>query len=115
MVLFDDIVHVVDLPNGNRGAILITVTPEGRGIGLAPTNRHPLRHPMAANGLGEEMSGRALVPMPGERGIDHLPHLIDRTIEEVSAVIAYYPMTRLVADAHAFTARFRVPTLVFAG
>jgi carboxymethylenebutenolidase len=33
----------------------------------------------------------------------------------VSAVVAYYPMTRHVADMRSFVARFKVPILVLAG
>jgi hypothetical protein len=43
---------------------------------------------VAATGLGEEMSGRALVSVRGEQEINRLPHLIDSTIE-VALVVCY--------------------------
>jgi hypothetical protein len=34
MVLFDDIVYLFDLPKGDRAAMRIIVTPDGRGMRL---------------------------------------------------------------------------------
>jgi hypothetical protein len=84
MILLHNIIEVLHLTDGDGGPMLLIVTPDGGGIGLAPIDGDRLRHPMAANGFGEEALGRVLVPLCREEEIDGLPGLIHGAIEIAS-------------------------------
>jgi hypothetical protein len=48
---FHDIIQILHLADGDPGAVLRTIALDGRGIGVAPVNRHPLPHAMPGDGL----------------------------------------------------------------
>ena len=75
MVLFYDIIEILHLTDRDRGAMLVIVTPDSCGIGLAPIDGNRLGNAMATKRLGEEARGRPLVPVFGAEEIDRLPVL----------------------------------------
>ena len=72
MILFHDIVEILDLADGDRRAVLGIVALDGRFIGRAPVNGDLLRHAVAADRLGQKALGGPLVALLGEQEIDGL-------------------------------------------
>src|SRR5215216_4375485 len=81
MILLHAIVEILDLADGDRGAVLLVVALDGRFIGRAAVNGDLLRHAVAADRLGQEAFGRLLVALLREEKVNRLPHFIDSTIE----------------------------------
>jgi len=63
---FDNIVEILDLADGDRGAVLRVVALDGRFIGRTPINGDFLRHTVAANRFLEKAERGLLVPLLGE-------------------------------------------------
>ena len=63
MVLFHDIIEILDLADGDRGAVLLVVALDGRFIGRTPVDGDLLRHAVAADRLGQEALGGLLVAL----------------------------------------------------
>ena len=63
MILFHNIVEILDLADGDRGAVLLVVALDGRFIGRTPVDGDLLRHAVAADRLGQEPLGGLLVAL----------------------------------------------------
>ena len=84
-------------------------------LGRGTDGENFLRHAIEqAQSSPQATPGKVVVigfSMGGGGALAHATHMPDL----VSAVVAYYPMTRGVADMQRFVARFQVPVLVLAG
>src|SRR5262249_10228532 len=76
MILFDNIIEILDLADGDRGAVLLVVALDGRCIGRTPINGDFLRHTVAANRFLEKAERGRLVPLLGEQKVNGLAGLI---------------------------------------
>jgi hypothetical protein len=81
MILLHEVFEILALLDGDGGSMLLVVAPNGRGIGLAPTDGDRPGDTMATDRLGEEARGRLLVAQRREQEIDGLATLIHRAIE----------------------------------
>ncbi len=54
MILLHDIVEILDLADGDRGAVLLIVALDGRFIGRTPVDGDLLRHAVAADRLRQK-------------------------------------------------------------
>ncbi len=68
MILFHHVVEILELADGDRGAVLRIRALNGGGIGLTPIDRGFLRHAMPADRPGQEQLGRWLVVFPVSGG-----------------------------------------------
>src|SRR5262245_4450045 len=81
MILLHNVVEILDLTDGDRGAVLLVVALDGRFIGRAAINGDLLWHAVAADRLGQKAFGRLLVAFLREEKVNRLSHFIDSTIE----------------------------------
>jgi hypothetical protein len=88
MILLHNIVEILNLADGDRGAVLLVVALDGRFIGRATINGDLLRHAVAANRLGQEAFGCLLVALLREEKVNRLSHFIDSTIEIAPLALA---------------------------
>ena len=65
MVLLHDIIKVLHLADDDRGAVLCVIAANSRSVGRAPIDSDLLRHPVTADGLGEEALGGLFVALLG--------------------------------------------------
>ena len=63
MILFHDVIEILDLADDDRGAVLRVVALDGRFIGRAPVNGDLLGHAVAADRLGQEAFRGLLIPV----------------------------------------------------
>jgi hypothetical protein len=63
MILLHNIVEILNLADGDRGAVLFIVALDGRFIGRTAVDGDLLGHAMATNSLGEEAFRRLLVAL----------------------------------------------------
>ena len=75
MILFHDIVEILDLADGDRGTVFLIIALDGRFIGRTPIDGDLLRHAVAADRLGQEPLGGLLVTVLCEEKVDRLPVL----------------------------------------
>jgi hypothetical protein len=64
MVLLDHVVEILHLAVYDGSAMLVVVTPDGRGVGLTAIDGDRLRHPVTTNGLGQEAQGLSVLKNP---------------------------------------------------
>ena len=83
MILFHNVVEILDLADGDCGAVLLIIALDGRFIGRTPIDGDLLGHTVAANGLGEEAFRSLLVALFGQQEINRLACLIHGTIEVI--------------------------------
>jgi hypothetical protein len=83
MILFDDVVEILDLPDGDMDAVLFVVAPDGHSIGLAAVDRDLFGYTVTADGLRQKALGRSLIPRLGQQEVDRLARLIDGAIQVV--------------------------------
>src|SRR5262249_28280620 len=81
MILFHDIVEILDLADGDGGTVLLVVALNSRLIGRTPINGDLLGHTVTADGLDQEPLGGLLVALFCQQEINGLARLIDGTIE----------------------------------
>ena len=65
-----NVVEILDLTDGDRGAVLLVVALDGRFIGRAPIKGDFLRHTVAANRFLEKAERGLLVPLLGEQKVN---------------------------------------------
>ena len=75
MVLFDDVIEILDLTNLDGGAVLVIVALDRGFIGRTPIDGDLLRYTMTADRLGEKPLGCLLVTLLREEEINGLPGL----------------------------------------
>ena len=80
---FDNVIEILDLTDGNGGAVLLIVALDGRFIGRTPVDRDLLWDAMAADRLGQEPLRGLRVALCCQQEIDGLAGLIHRTIEGI--------------------------------
>ena len=73
---FDSIVEILDLADGDRGAVLLVVALDGRFIGRTPVDGDFLRHAVTADRFLEKAERCRLVPLLGEQTVQGLTGLI---------------------------------------
>src|SRR5947208_11278692 len=83
MILFDNVVEILDLADFDRGALLGIVALDGGFIGRTPVDGDLLRHAVAADRFREKAERGLLVPLRGEQKINGLAGLIHGAIEGV--------------------------------
>ena len=76
MILLHKVVEILELADGDRGAVLGLVALDGRCIGRTPVDGELLRHAMAADGFLEQAERGLLVPLLGEQTVQGLTGLI---------------------------------------
>ena len=72
MILFDDVVQIFDLADGDRGPVLFIVALDGRFIGRTPVDGDLLRHAVAADRFLEKAERGLFVPLLGEQKVNGL-------------------------------------------
>jgi hypothetical protein len=101
MILFHDIVEILDLADGDGGTVLLVVALDGRFIGRTSIDGDLLWHAVAADCLEQEPLGGLLVALFCQQEINGLARLIDGTIEIIP--VALHIDIRLIhalADPH---------------
>src|SRR5437764_9315231 len=101
MILFHNVVEILDLTDGDGGAVLLIIALDGRFIGRTPVDGDLLRHAMAADRLGQEPLRSLLIALFRQQEINGRARLIDGTIEVIP--LAFHLNIRLVhapADPH---------------
>jgi hypothetical protein len=98
VILFDEMVHIFDLPDDEDRAVLDMIGPKSRGIGLTAVNCDLFRPAVAADRLGEEALGRRFVPVYHEENIDGLPARLHGTIAIISVALGRGSMLRPCAS-----------------
>src|SRR5438270_13010988 len=83
MILFDNVVEILDLTDGDCRAVLRIIALDGRFIGRTPVDGDLLRHAVAADRLDPEPLRRVLIALCCQQEINGLARLIDGTIEVV--------------------------------
>ena len=81
MVLFHDVVEILDFTDGDGGAVLRIRAFDGRFIGRTPVDGDLLRHPVTADRLRQEPLSGLLVAFLCEEKVDGLARFIDGAIE----------------------------------
>src|SRR5919198_4633915 len=104
MILFQNIIEILDLADNDRGAVRGILAVNGGGIGLTTVDGDRLRDALAANGLSEKTLGRALVSVRGEQEINGLAGLIHGMVQV--APLPFHPDVCLVhPPAGGYTSR----------
>jgi hypothetical protein len=83
MILLHNVVEILDLTDGNRGAVLGIVALDGRFVGRTPVDGNLLRHPVAVDRLFQKAERRRLISVLRQEKVNGLPRLIHCTIEIV--------------------------------
>src|SRR5262249_13303956 len=83
MILLHNVVEILNLADGDRGAVLGIVALDSGFIGRTPVDGDLLRHAMAADRFLEKAERGLLVPLLGEQKVNGLTGLIHRAIEIV--------------------------------
>ena len=81
MVLFHQIIQLLDLTDLDGGTRLLLECIKRCGVGAALVDGHLLRQAVLSDGLLEEAPGGLLVAVGGEQEVDGLSLLVDRAIE----------------------------------
>src|SRR5215475_5100658 len=81
MILFYDIIEILDLADGNGSTVLLIVALDRCLIGRTPIDGDLRWYAVAADGLGQESLGGLLVTFRGEEKVDRLARFIDGAIE----------------------------------
>jgi hypothetical protein len=81
MLLCNDIVQLWHLPDEDRGPLCRVVSPDGGGMGLAPTHGERHRDTGRREGLGEAAQGGLLTPRRCAGDINGLPGRVDGTLQ----------------------------------
>ena len=81
MVLFDNIIQILHLPDGDGRAMLCVIAFDGGFLGVTAVNSDRLRDPVPADRLLQKPQGRLLIAVLGQQKVDGLTLLIDRPIE----------------------------------
>src|SRR5215475_12780793 len=89
MILFYDIIEILDLADGNGSTVLLIVALDRCLIGRTPIDGDLLWYAMAADGLGQESLGGLLVTFRGEEKVDRLARFIDGAIEIEPLALAF--------------------------
>jgi hypothetical protein len=76
MILLYDIIEILYPTDRARGAMLVMLTPDRCGIGLAPIDGDRLWQTMAADGVGEEAPDGLFVAVLHEEEIDGVASLV---------------------------------------
>jgi hypothetical protein len=63
MILFHDIIEILDLADGDGGTVLLVVALDRRLIGRTPIDGDLLWHAVAADGLGQKPLGGLLIAL----------------------------------------------------
>jgi hypothetical protein len=83
MILLHNVVEILDLTDGDRGAVFGIVALDGRFISRTPVDGDLLRYAVAADRFLEKAERGLLVPLLGEQKVNGLAGLIHRAIEVV--------------------------------
>src|SRR5262252_8550723 len=81
MVLFDNIIQIFHLPDGDVRAMLFVIAFDGGFIGVTAVNSERLRDPVPADRLLQKPQCGLCIPMLGEQKVNGLAVLIDRSIQ----------------------------------
>src|SRR6266704_5249653 len=81
MILFHNVVEILDLADFDRGVVCLIVALDGGCIGRTPVDGDLLWHAMAADRLGQKSLGHLLVPVLREEEVDGLARLVDGAVE----------------------------------
>src|SRR5262252_7928925 len=81
MILLHNVVEILDLTDGDRGAVLGIVALDGGFIGRTPVDGDLLRHAVAADRFLEKAERRLLVSLLSEEKVNGLAVLIHRPIQ----------------------------------
>src|SRR4030095_13495676 len=101
MILFYDIVEILDLADGDGGTVLRVVALDRRLIGRTPVDSDLLWHPMTTDRFLEKAERCLLVPLLGKQKVNGLTSLIHGAIEVIP--MPFHLNIRLVqapADPH---------------
>ena len=63
MILLHNIVEILNLADGDRGAVLLVIALDGRFIRRTPIDGDFLRHAMTADRFGQETLRGLLIPL----------------------------------------------------
>src|SRR4051812_45713551 len=107
MVLFDHVVEILTLTDGDGGAMLLVVALDRRFVGPTPVDRDLLRYAMATDRLGQKAFRGLLVALLREEKVNCLACFIHGAIE-----IAPFALHLNVGLVHAPTAPYRALTPV---
>jgi Zinc-binding dehydrogenase len=80
VVLFNNIVEVLDLPDFNLGVVLLVVVFDCCAIGAAPVDGNLHRRAMSADCLAQEAQGCFAISLRSQQEIDGVPYLVDGPI-----------------------------------
>jgi len=86
-VLFPNVLEILNLADGDRGAVCCILALDGGFIGRTPIDGALLRHTMTADRFGQKPLGRALVPVLRQQAIDRLALCVHRAIEGVPLAV----------------------------
>src|SRR5256885_8612600 len=81
MILLHNVVEILDLADGDRGAMFFIVALDGRFIGGTSIDSDLLWHAVATDRLGQKAFGGLLVALLRQEEINGLALLIHRTVE----------------------------------
>ena len=76
MILFDHVVEILTLTDGDGGAVLLIVALDRRFVGRAPVDRDLLRYAMATDRLGQKVFRGLLVALLREEKVNRLARFI---------------------------------------
>ena len=81
MILFDNVVEILDSTDGDGGAVLLIIALDGCFIGRTSIDGDLLRHTVAADRLRQEPLGSLLIALFCQQEINGLARFIDGAIE----------------------------------
>jgi hypothetical protein len=81
VILFNDIVEILDLADLDICVMVGIVTDNRRRIGAALVDRDRLRNIMMTNGFSQEAQRRFTIPSGRQQEVDRGAGLVDRTIQ----------------------------------
>src|SRR5207237_9223505 len=81
MKLLHNMVEILHLADGDRGAVRLVIALDGRFIDRAAINADLLRDAVAADRLGQEAFGCLLIALLREETVNRLSHVIVSSIE----------------------------------
>src|SRR5215475_12471257 len=109
MILFDNIVEILDLADGDRRAMLLVVALDSRFIGRTPVDGDFLRHAVAADRFLEKAERGLLVSLRGQQKVNGLARLIHRAIEVIAQFIAVCSSS-ILAETLGYAVAFSSPS-----
>ena len=77
MILFHNVVEILDLADFDRGVVCLIVALDGGFIGRTPVDGDLLGHAVPAKRFGQEALGGLLIPLLREEKVNGLPGLTD--------------------------------------